>query len=167
MFKEKFMKKLIAIVYVFMCSYTGYAQCNIQTNSRADGVVIRYLRPELVAANEKLEVGFSIQTNGSSYYLATMIRYLSTASAPGDLTISNELNQSSILKLYRAEKTYLKGSDVYLAVYILSKQDIKKFTSSNLKYIMFRTSDNTLNGLKISKNNDVIISQYQCLTSHR
>jgi len=161
------LKRLIIILCSFIFTPYGYAQCNIQSNYRPDGTEVRYLRPEMVAANEKLEVGFSVQTNGASYYLATIIRYLSTAYAPGDLTISNELNQTSVLKLFRSEKTYLKGSDVYLAIYILSKQDIKRLTSSNLKYVMFKTSDNILNSLKASKNTDVIISQYKCLSTHR
>jgi len=158
------MKKIIAVTYLVFCTYIGYTQCNIQSNYKPDGTIVRYLRPEMVAGNEKLEVGLSIQTNGSNYYLATIVRYLSTAYAPGDLTISNDLNQTSVLKLLRAEKTYLNGNDVYLAVYMLSKYDIKKLASSTLKYIMFETSDNTLNALKVSKNKDVIGIQYKCLS---
>ncbi|MDB5089630.1 MAG: hypothetical protein JWR09_3624 [Mucilaginibacter sp.] len=156
------MRKIITIIYLLFCAHAGYSQCNIQSNNKPNGSVVRYLRPEMVAANEKLEVGFSMQTNGSNYYLATIIRYLNLAYAPGNLTISNDLNQTSILKLFRAEKTYLNGSNVYLVVYILSKQDIKRLTSSNLKYIVFKTADNILN---VSKNKDVIAAQYKCLST--
>jgi hypothetical protein len=162
------LKKINVIISLLICTHTVCAQCNIQINNRADGTVIKYLRAEHIASNEKLEVGLSLQTNGANYYLGTVIRYLSTAYAPtGDLTISTELNQTRVLKLYSSQKTYINGSEVYIAAYQLSKQDIKKLTVSNLKYITFETSDKVLNALKASKNKDVVINQYKCLTSNK
>jgi hypothetical protein len=143
----------------------AYSQCRVQKNVRPDGATIRYLSPEMVAGNDKLEYGMSLQTNGVAYYLASVIRFSEKALKPSELFIQYSSSQSSILKPYHAELSYMKGSEVYLVLYTLTKEDIKRLLLGDLKSFNFKTSDGYRNILTVSKNKDVLKRHYKCLTN--
>jgi hypothetical protein len=58
-----------------LISTLGFAQCNVKTTNRPDGVVVKYLNPELVGKGSNCELGLSVQTNGNSFFLTTTARY--------------------------------------------------------------------------------------------
>ncbi len=132
------------------------------TNYRADGAIIKYIKPKLIAKNERLEVGVGLQTNSSDYYLTFIVRCLKEVSTPGDLTIQYNSNLSDTFKLYHAEKSYKDGSDVYLAVYYLTANDAKNLKNNKIRYISFKDGD-TLNAMTAYANQDVLNRAYSCL----
>ena len=160
------MKHLIkALILVFsFVSLEGFAQCNVKTNNRSDGVTVRYLNPEFVGSGAGCELGVSISTNGTDYFFNTAVRYASTSiKSIGMLMIGLDNNQSLNLKLYTCEMASVKNSEMALGVYLLSKTDIETLKKSPIGKIIFKESSGRNQIVILSKNYDVALRQIKCL----
>ena len=149
---------------MFLLTSRVWSQCNVQSNKRPDGVTIKFARPELLSKNDKAELGITLQTDGKSYYLGTVVRFLGAYSkkSVGSLTIRYSNNSSSILKLTESSLSYNRGSNVGIALYKLLLNDIKLIKANSLKTIYFKTEDNLIHLFKVSSNN-IMVKQINCL----
>lgn len=140
------------------------AQCNVKTNSRPDGVTVNYMNPDMVGKGSSCELGLSLSTDGSNFYLNTTVLYFSIPKKiSGDLIIELSNNKSLILKLYTSELATMKGSEVSVSVFILSTTDVNELTINKLRKIVFKETGGKNQIIIISQNADLVSKQIKCL----
>jgi len=160
------MKKLLLIfgIIPIIFEITCTAQCNVRTTRRPDGVTIRYLNPELVGNGTGCELGLSISTNGSDFYINTTVRYfVSPKKQINNLKIQFYNDDSAILNLYTSELATMQGENVSLGVYLTTNYDLIKLKSLKIKRIIFTESNGVNQIITLSQNNDLIIRHLKCL----
>jgi hypothetical protein len=157
--------EIILLVIQLLCfNAIGYTQCNVKTNYRSDGIIVKYLNPELVGKGTNCELGLSVQSIGNDYFLSTTVRYFGSANKQtGDLKIQLANNQSLVLKLYSSEIATLSNENLGLAVYFLSSLDVTKLLSSNIKTVVFREASGINQIITLNPYSGVISKQLRCL----
>lgn len=160
------MRNLFTFIFISL-TYLASAQCNVKTNNRSDGAVIKYLNPELVGTGSGCELGLSISTNGTDYFFNTTIRYASTSvKSTGTLKIGLSNNLSLDLKLYSCELATMKNSEISVAVYLLTQSDIVKLKKSVISKIIFTELGGRNQIVLLSKNVDVALRHINCLNNN-
>lgn len=160
------MRNLFIFIFIGLTHYAS-AQCNVKTNSRSDGVVVKYLNPELVGTGSNCELGVSISTNETDYFFNTTVRYASNSvKSIGTLKIGLSNNLSLDLKLFKCELATIKNSEISVAIYLLSKSDIEKLKKSAISKIIFTESGGRNQIIILSKNFDVALRHINCLNNN-
>ena len=81
------MRFLFTLPLLFVSVNQIFAQCNVQTNERDDGVTIRYIRPDRVGLCDRFVLGLSMQTNGQQFYVMALTIFETTAARLQDKLI--------------------------------------------------------------------------------
>ena len=149
---------------IFICNVNAFAQCNIKTNNRPDGVTVNYMNPDMVGKGSSCELGLSISTDGSDFYLNTTVLYLSSPKKiSGDLIIELSNSKSLVLELYTSELATMKGSEVSVSVFFLRSSDVNELASNKIKKIVFKESSGKNQIIIVSQNSDLVSKQLKCL----
>jgi hypothetical protein len=139
--------------------------CNTKKVTRQDGTTIRYLNPELVGKGQNCELGLSFQTNGVNYFLASTVRYISTArKIIGSLKIQLSNGQALELNLYTSEIAVMQNEQVGLSVFYLTDADINKLLNSKLKTIIFQEYNGLYQIINLNQNFDIAQRHLNCLS---
>lgn len=159
---------MIKFCYIFLLVFINkilIAQCNVQVTERPDGTIVRYLSPKLVGSKDDCELGISIQTNGEIYTINTLVRYKSKKALKqlGSLKIKLKNNISIEPKLFATELASLKGEEVSVGVYTLTKDDVKKLKESELLIVIFKDIKGINNIIIVNQNYNIAINQINCL----
>lgn len=159
------MKAFTVILILLLFGSFSYGQCNININSRADGVVVRYINPELVGIGNQCELGLSVQTNGSEYYLSTTVRYKGKPQKQtGDLKIQLSNNQSLQLKIFTSQLAVMRDQQVSLGVFYLSNSDVHKLKNSSIRTVVFKEFSGNNQIIILSQNKEVAKRHINCLS---
>lgn len=151
---------IIPIIFEITCT----AQCNVKTTHRPDGVTVRYLNPDLVGKGTGCELGLSVSTDGSDFYINTTIRYfVSPKKQINNLKIQFYNDESAVLNLYTSELATMQGENVSLGVYLTTPNDLIRLKSLKIKRIIFTESNGVNQIITLSQNNDLIIKHLKCL----
>lgn len=138
--------------------------CNVKTINRPDGVVVRYLNPELVGKGNTCEFGLSVQTNGDSFFLTTTARYFGASKKMiGDLKIQLSNDQALVLKLYSSELATAKNVQVGLSIFYLTTDDVQKLKNATIKTVVFQEIDKKYQIVTLNQNFDVAQRHLRCL----
>lgn len=158
------MKSLYLVILISLINILGFAQCNVIVNNRPDGVVVRYLNPELVGKGNSCELGLSVQTNGGDYFFTTTVRYSGNSQKQiGNLKIQLSNSQSLDLKLYKSELATMRNEQVGLGIYYLNSSDIQKLTNNSIKTVVFQEANNKHQIVTLGQNYDVAQRHIRCL----
>lgn len=159
------MRKIFFVLTFLFLTTRCWAQCNIQYNNRPDGKQIKYNRPQLFAKNNNIELGITLQFDGSNYYLGIINRFLNITAEKniGNLHIIYSNKTTSVLKIIHSELTYNKGSNVGMALYKLEPNDIKLFKKINIISISFKTETGSTHNFKTKYDNSIVRDQLTCL----
>jgi hypothetical protein len=99
------------------------------------------MNPDMVGKGSSCELGLSISTDGSDFYLNTTVLYLSSPKKiSGDLIIELSNSKSLVLELYTSELATMKGSEVSVSVFFLRSSDVNELASNKIKKIVFKES---------------------------
>ena len=154
-------------IFIFLLICIGnpvYSQCDVKKNYRPDGVVVKYLNPELVGEGTNCKLGLSIQTNGSEFFFSTTVRYLNNSQKSiGNIKIQLSNSQSIALELFTSELATMKGSKVGLSIYMITEQDLIKLANSTIKTVVFKESNGINQIIELSQNFDVAQRHIKCL----
>lgn len=160
------MKYLFVIVLISLINSFGFAQCNVKTNNRPDGVVVKYLNPELVGKGTDCELGLSIQTTGEDFFLTTTVRYFGNPQKLiGTLKIQLSNSQSLELKLYTSELATMRKEQIGIGIFYLKDQEVQKLKSGTIKTVVFQESTNKYQIVTLNQNYDVAQRHLNCLQS--
>jgi hypothetical protein len=160
------MKKYLFLfnLLIFICNVNTLAQCNVKTNNRPDGVTVNYMNPDMVGKGSSCELGLSISTDGTDFYLNTTVLYLSSPKKiSGDLIIELSNSKSLVLELYTSELATMKGSEVSVSVFFLRSFDVNELTNNKIKKIIFKESSGKNQIIIVSQNSDLVSKQLKCL----
>lgn len=159
------MKKLVLLLFVLLTSFNlAISQCNVKTNNRSDGVVVKYFNPEFVGDGNNCELGVSLSSNGKDYFFNTTVLFVGNPKKIiGDLMVELDNEQSLNLELFNSELAQIKKIEASASVFFLSSSDVSKLKNSTIKKIIFKTSDNINQIILLSKNQDIASRQLKCL----
>ena len=159
------MRYLLFICFLnLFCLTEIYSQCRIQTNQRDDGATIRYMSPDRIGRADKFFMGASMQTNGIDFYVATISIFPNNAeNLSGIMTIQFANSKSSKLEHISSQPTTFHGYPATLSIFYADTNDLKNIATSNMKMVMVRLQDGTLQLVKVSMNSNILEAQYKCL----
>jgi hypothetical protein len=161
---------LIATSLFIVCQFshvTGSAQnqCDIKTNNRDDGTVIRYLRPDRIGYSDYLILALSLQTNGQSFYVAALSVFQNEAHRlTGTLNLGFHNNNSSRLEMYRSELTTYNGHPASLTIFEADENDLKNIGQSSLKFVLLKLDNGINQTVNIKMNENILKYHFLCLT---
>ncbi len=159
------MKPISILLFLLIQTTIISGQCNVQVNNRPDGTTVRYLNPELVGKGNNCELGLSVQTDGSSYYVSTTVRYLSTPKKQtGSLMIQLTNNQSLQLELVTSQLATMHNEQIGMGIYSLTAADVQKLKNSTIKTVVFRESTGNNQVVTPSQNKDILQRHINCLS---
>lgn len=157
------LKLIVFILFQYSISI-GHAQCNCETIDRFDGTKVTQCPPLPVAHNSKMEVGFSVASNGESEFAAITIRFQVRAqNITSNLSVRLDDNKMIQLELIDSQLSYIGGSQVTNAVFAISESNKASLKASKLKTISFKLEDNLLYTEEATLNEDVLRKQLNCL----
>ncbi len=162
--KAKLLIITIAFLGILLSNYDSISQCNVQTNRRDDGAIIRYLSPDRIGKCDKFFMGASLQTNGSEFYVATVSVFPTQArNLTGTMTINFSNNKSSVLEHISSQETTFNGYPATLSIFFADENDLKNIKSSSLKYLLVQLDNNIYQTVIVKMNSDILQKQYKCL----
>lgn len=139
-------------------------QCNVISNNRPDGVVVKYMNPELVGKGTNCELGLSIQTTGTDFFFATTVRYFGNPQKLiGNLKIQLSNSQSLELKLYRSELATMRNEQIGIGIFYLKEQDVQKLKKGTIRTVVFQESTDKYQIVTLNQNFDVAQRHIRCL----
>jgi hypothetical protein len=122
------------------------------------------MNPDMVGKGSSCELGLSISTDGTDFYLNTTVLYLSSPKKiSGDLIIELSNSKSLVLELYTSELATMKGSEVSVSVFFLRSSDVNELASNKIKKIVFKESSGKNQIIIVSQNSDLVSKQLKCL----
>jgi hypothetical protein len=139
--------------------------CNCNTINRADGAIITSCDPLPVASDNKMEIGLSLMSNGTTIYGAISIRFTDNNIMPlvNNINIVLEDGQHISASYINQQKTVIGNSAVQLGVFELTSANVSKIKISNVSVINFTLSDNFARSFEARTNKDVLITHYNCI----
>jgi len=153
----------LIIAFLFI-SYQGYSQCNVQTSNSSNGATFKYLNSEIVGSGVGCELGVSISTNGTNYFLNTNVKYAKKpVKSGGMLIVTLKNNQSLNVKLYSCQITNGKKQEMVMSVYLLTQSDIEKLKKAAIEKIVFQEVGGKNQDVSLSNNFDVAMRHIKCL----
>lgn len=159
------MKNYFFIITFLIC-VLGNAQCDIKTNNRPDGNIIKYFNPKPVIRESNYEVGIALYKNETTNKYMINISVLFIGIKPmdlvGDLIIQTTSQKSIVLKLLSSNKIKMNGRDLTIALFDLDKSSKINLQSNTLKSLFFKM-DKKNHGLTVSENKSIITNELNCL----
>ena len=154
------------ILIFVLTSQRGYSQCNVQTIKK-DGKIAKYLNPELVGSAINCEIGLSFWKKGTSYWLSTTIRYLSSPKkTTGSLNIILKDGEYLELKFHSCDfATVEKNRLLAISLFEMTKLDVAKLKKTNIKSISFQETGGISKVVSVSLNSEVAKRQLNCLNN--
>lgn len=157
-------KVLLIGIIAILTELISFSQCNVKTNRRPDGVTVRYLNPELIGKGTGCELGLSVSSNGSDYFINTTVRYFTPPKKQiNNLKIQFINDESIVLNLYTSELATMQGENVSLGVYLTTSYDLAKLEALKIKRIVFTESTGVNQIVTLNQNFDLIIRHIKCL----
>lgn len=164
--KEQAVVKKQAAIQKQAVNLKSSEQCNVKINNRPDGIVVKYMNPELVGKGTNCELGLSIQTTGEDYFLTTTVRYFGNPQKLiGNLKIQLSNSQSLELKLYTSELATMKNEQIGVTIFYLKEQEVQKLKNGTIKTVVFQESTNKYQIVTLNQNFDVAQRHINCLQS--
>jgi len=158
-------KTVIAIVILILISTLSiYSQCEVKTNRRPDGSVVKYQNAEFVGKGTSCELGLSVSKTGDEYIINTTVRYFSPSKKQVDnLIIQLDIEYSVSLTLYTSELATMKGENIALGLYLTSEEDINLLKKYPIKRVIFKETGGNNQIVTLTSNKDVLMRQIKCL----
>lgn len=162
------MRKVL-ILFAFFSLFISHAQCDIKTNYRQDGNVIKYFNPNPIIRENDYEVGMSLYFNESTnrffINISVLFKSLAPQEATNDLIIQlNGTNKSILLPIVESKLIQMNGRELTIALYEVDEYDLGLISKHSLKHVFFSLNDK-LFGALVSENKTLLIDQYSCLNS--
>jgi len=155
---------MILILVLLSLSSSAVGQCDVKINKRGDGVTVNYTKAEMVGNGSECELGISISTNGTDYFLNTTILYYGNSKKTiGTLMIELSTNESLELEQYTSSLSTVNNYKVTASIYYLKGNDISKFKLSTIKKITFQEEGGLYQIINVKQNFDVIKRHINCL----
>lgn len=159
-------KTILTLLLITLTSLTN-AQCDIKTNYREDGNVIKYFNPKPVVKLSEYEVGTSIYYNETnqtcSITLTVMFKSINPLNISGDLILQLSGTQKSVkLPIINSNPLQMNGREFAIALYKINSENMKLLKQYPLKGIYFKMGNKT-HGSIISENKTLLINQFKCL----
>lgn len=144
-------------------------ECDILTNNRPDGNVIKYFNPVPVAINDDYELGLSIYKNETinEIFVSAFIMFKnnSFSNLKGDLIIQTDSPNSISLKQSTSNKVEMNGRIFSVALYKITENDLEILKESKLKMVAFNLEDSKY-GETITKNSGILLDELNCFYSN-
>jgi hypothetical protein len=160
------MKKSLLVSFLIITSFTAFAQYDIKTVNRPDGVTMKYFNPIPVAINNNYEAGLSLykNTDNNTYLLAITVLFKSNTPIVlnGNLIIQTTGNKGISLKPVMHKLINMNGKNVASSMYLLTNRDLIELKSKSLKLVSFYVHTQPI-GLTITKNKDILIKEFSLL----
>ncbi|MCL9768876.1 hypothetical protein NAT47_00425 [Flavobacterium sp. HXWNR69] len=160
------MKKLIILIIACHSFVNLYAQCDIKTNIRQDGNVIKYFNPKPIIKEKEYELGASIYKNQTSgqYLVSIIVLHKNGYSQDisGDLKIQTNSNNGISLKNIENKQVVMNGKRVTIGMFEIDKRSLIILKNNTLKSIFFEMNSK-IYGSTITENKSLFMNQLQCL----
>lgn len=161
--------KNLYIILVLFSQCLSNAQCDVKTNYRQDGNVIKYFNPNPIIRENDYEVGTSLYFNESTnrffINISVLFKSLAPQEATNDLIIQlNGTNKSILLPIVESSLIQMNGRELAVALYEVDEYNLDLISNHSLKHVFFSLNDK-LFGALVSENKTLLINQYSCLNS--
>jgi len=160
------MKKLIILIIACHSFVNLYAQCDIKTNNRQDGNVIKYFNPKPVIKEKEYELGTSIYKNQTTgQYLVNIVvlhKNEYSQNVSGDLKIQTNSNDGVSLNIIESKEVVMNGKKVTIAMFEIDKRSFNILKNHTLKAIFFEMNGKIF-GSSVTENKSLFMNQLQCL----
>ena len=160
---------MIKIILIFLTLFSiksSYAQCDIKTNNRQDGNVIKYFNPKPVIKEKEYELGTSIYKNQTTgQYLVNIVvlhKNGYSQNVSGDLKIQTNSNDGVSLNIIESKEVVMNGKKVTIAMFEIDKRSFNILKNHTLKAIFFEMNGKVF-GSSVSNNKSLFMNQLQCL----
>ena len=158
------MKILLAIFVGLSISITSHAQCDVQKLNRADGVTVRYMRPDRVGISDKMMLSLSVQTNGEQFFVVALSIFQSKAvNMKGSMTIQLENDKSITLQHFTSQPTTFGKFPATNSIYTLKEADLAMISASDIKSVTLQLESGETDTITPKANADILKVQYSCL----
>lgn len=139
--------------------------CDIKTNNRPDGNVIKYFNPKPVIQNEKYDIALSLYYNEttSTYFISVSVLFknMGIKDLTGDLLIQTDSNDGIKITQVLSNKVTMNSKMLSVGMYELTKRDVEVLKKSDLKSVFIYLDGNQYgNTLNINKN--LLVQQFKC-----
>lgn len=141
------------------------SRCNCNLINRSDGMQIKTCDPLPVSSDNKIQIALSLMSNSSVVYGTIAIRFLDNkiSDFKGGIDVILE-NGDHISHPYTSQqRTIIGDSEVQLAIFELSENDLLKMKISEISVISFKLSDNITRTFEAHTNKNVFIKHLDCL----
>lgn len=160
------MKKLSILICLIIASFTSFAQYEVKTIKRPDGITLKYFNPIPVARAYNYEAGLSLyknpDNNKSFAAISVLFKNAVAEELNGNLLIQTTgKNGISLEPAYNRVVT-MNGREVALSMYYLTERDINELKSNPIKLISF-TINNKIIALNLTENRDVLVKEFSIL----
>ncbi len=139
--------------------------CDIKTNNRPDGNVIKYFNPKPVIQNEKYDIALSLYYNEttSTYFISTSVLFkrMEIKDLTGDLLIQTDSNNGIQLTQVLSNKVTMNGEVLSVGMYELTKRDIEILKKANIKSVFIYLDGNQY-GNTLNINRNLLVQQFKC-----
>lgn len=160
---------MIKIILIFLTLFSiksSYSQCDIKTNNRQDGNVIKYFNPQPIIKEKDYELGASIYKNQTSgQYLVSIIVLHKSGyyqNISGDLKIQTNSNNGISLKNIETKQVVMNGKKVTIGMFEIDKRSLIILKNNTLKSIFFEMNSK-IYGSTITESKSLFMNQLQCL----
>ncbi|WP_281227598.1 hypothetical protein [Flavobacterium aquiphilum] len=162
------MKKLSIILCLIISSFTTFAQYEVKTLKRPDGITLKYFNPIAVAVTNNYEAGLSLYKNpdNNKYFVAISVLFKNAVAEElnGNLLIQTTGKNGISLKPAYNRLVTMNGREVALSMYYLTEREINELKSNSIKLISF-TISNEIIALNLTENKDVFIKEFEILSN--
>lgn len=160
------MKSIVIFLSLIISSFSVFAQFEVKTNNRPDGITIKYINPIPVAIADDYEAGLSLYKNTANNVFTIAITVLFKSSVPtelnGNLLIQTTGNNGISLVPIMNKLINMDGREVATSMYSLTIRDIKELSNHQIKMLTFRVNDEII-ALHLTKNKDLLIKEFSLL----
>ena len=158
------MKILLTIFLLLIISFTGMAQCDVQKLNRADGVTVRYMKPNRVGISDKMMLSLSVQTNGAQFFVVALSIFQTKAvNMKGTMTIQFENEKSITIPHFASQSTTFGKFPATNSIYTLGENDLPVIAETDIKSVTLQMEDGEMVTIVPKANADILKVQYTCL----
>lgn len=160
------MKKLNFLILLLICNL-GFAQNEIKTVNRPDGVTMKYFNPVPVVIANSHEAGLSLykNINTQQYFLTltVLFKQQSPTELSGNLLIQTDGIEGISLSPVWHKLINMNGQNVATSMYLLTSRDINELKNRLIKAISFKAYNQSV-GLNLTNNKDLLIIEFSKLS---
>ena len=158
------MRKALLTIFLISISVILKAQCNCEKINRQDGTQVTQCEPKMVAYDNSSQVGIAAASNGMDDFLTITVRFKSSSKkVKSDLSIRLKSNDMINLELVNSQLAYMGNSEVAQAIYMVDNSALKKLSSSNIKTLSFKLSEDVMRTYQIKRNSNILNIQLNCI----